>query len=148
MVVEDRNAFVLRIFLFPGAGLHISKGAADYDLDILPSQAARRSAAVHRGIAATKDDHAFTDVLGMFEGNIRQPVDPDGECLLLPLCGPAGLEDHDRAAPLSRQRSRRTLGQHLGHAVDIGVKIVVTPMSSTYPISSSRTLSGKRNEGI
>ncbi len=66
-----------RLFLLPGRGLHFLEAAADHHLDIFAAHASRRTAAVHRRVAATEDDDALGDLCGMAECHIGQPVDAD-----------------------------------------------------------------------
>jgi len=66
-IVEDGNAFVGGIFLFPRRGLHFLETRTHDDLHVVATEATRRTAAVHRGIAATEHDHALADLLDVTE---------------------------------------------------------------------------------
>jgi hypothetical protein len=46
-------------------------------LHFFPAKPERRTAAIHRRIAAAEHDHALADLVGMAEGDARQPVDAD-----------------------------------------------------------------------
>ena len=92
-----------RVFLFPGAGLHLLEARADDDLDLLAAEAARGAAAVHGGVAATQDDDPPADLLDVAEGDAGEPVDADmdvGGGLLaardveVPAAGRAGPDEH------------------------------------------------------
>ena len=61
-VVEDRNALVLRVFLLPGARLHLLEARAHDHLHVLAAEALRGAAAVHGGVAAAQHDHALADL--------------------------------------------------------------------------------------
>src|SRR5271170_1165750 len=63
--VEDRDAFMRCILLFPRRGLHFVKAAAHDDGDLLAAEPARRTAAIHRRIAAAEDDDATPDLVDM-----------------------------------------------------------------------------------
>jgi hypothetical protein len=54
-----------------------SKPAAHDDLHVVAAQAARRAAAVHRGVAAAQHDHALADLGDVAERDRGQPVDAD-----------------------------------------------------------------------
>ena len=77
MEVDDRDALVLRVFLFPGRGLHLLEAAAHHHLDVAAAQASRRAAAVHRRVAAAEHDDALADLADMAKGDRGQPVDAD-----------------------------------------------------------------------
>src|SRR5213594_421321 len=64
-IVEDGNAFVLRVLFLPGRGLHLLEARAHDDLHVLAAEALRRPAAVHRGVAAAQHDHAPADLVGV-----------------------------------------------------------------------------------
>jgi hypothetical protein len=76
-IVEDRDAFVGGVFLFPGRGFHFLEARADDDLDVVTTEATCRAAAVHCGIAAAEHDHALADFLDVAEVDRGQPVDTD-----------------------------------------------------------------------
>src|SRR3989441_4727362 len=80
-VIEDRNAFVLRVLLFPGRSFHLVEAGAHDDFHVLAAQAPGGAAAVHRGVAAPEDDHALADSVGVAEGDRGQPVDADVDVL-------------------------------------------------------------------
>ena len=69
------------IFLFPRAGFHFFKARTHDYLDVFAAQTFRRTAAVHRRIAATEHNHALADFVGMAERDARQPVDADVDVL-------------------------------------------------------------------
>ena len=75
--VDDGNALMLGVFLFPGRGFHFLKTAANNNLHVGAAQAARRTAAVHRGVAAAEHDHALANAGDMAKGNRCQPVNAD-----------------------------------------------------------------------
>src|SRR6267154_1320176 len=80
-VIQDGNAFVLRVFLLPGRGLHFLEARAHDHLHVFAAQALGRPAAVHRRVAAAQHDHAPADPVGVAEGNGRKPVDADMDVL-------------------------------------------------------------------
>src|SRR6266498_18361 len=80
-VIEDGNAFVLRVLLFPGRSFHLVEAGAHDDFHVLAAQAPGGAAAVHRGVAAPEDDHALADSVGVAEGDRGQPVDADVDVL-------------------------------------------------------------------
>ena len=75
--IEDRDAFVHRVFFFPGARLHLIEAGADDDLHVLPAQTPRSAAAIHGGVAPAQHDHALANFIHMLERNARQPIDAD-----------------------------------------------------------------------
>jgi len=75
--IEDRNVLVNGVLFLPGARLHFLKTGTHDHLDVLAAEAARGAAAVHRGVAAAKHDHALADFFDMAERNAREPVDAD-----------------------------------------------------------------------
>jgi hypothetical protein len=75
--VEDRNILMKGVFLFPRARLHFFKAGTHDHLDVFAAKTARGAAAIHRGIAAAKHDHALADLAGMLERNRSEPVDAD-----------------------------------------------------------------------
>jgi hypothetical protein len=77
VVVEDGDAFVHGIFLFPRAGLHFLEARAHHHLHVLGAQAACRAAAVHGGVATAEHDDVFLDRRDVAEGHAGQPVDAD-----------------------------------------------------------------------
>ena len=101
--IEDRDALMHRVLFFPGRGFHFLKPGADDDGDLLPPEATRRAAAIHRGIAATKNDHALSDARHVPEGDVCKPVDADvdvrgglfaaGKVEIAPAGGP-GADEH------------------------------------------------------
>src|SRR5690606_29933706 len=83
----NRDAFVHRVFLLPGARLHLVEAGAHDDANVLAAEAAGRPAAIHRGVAAAEHHDPTTDLGDVFEGHRGQPVDADvdvGRCLLAP----------------------------------------------------------------
>ncbi len=75
--VEDRDALVLRVFLFPRRGLHFVEAGAHDHLHIITTEAPRRAAAVHGRVAAAQHDDPPADLRDVAEGDGRQPVDAD-----------------------------------------------------------------------
>ena len=75
--IEDRDAFMHRVLLLPGRGLHLLEAGADDDGDLLAAETARRAAAIHRRIAAAEHDDAPADLVDMAERHRGQPVDAD-----------------------------------------------------------------------
>ncbi len=80
-IVEDRDAFVHRVFLFPGTGLHLLETRADDDLDVFAAEPSRRTTAVHRRIATAENDDTLADRGGMPESDAGQPVDAEMDVL-------------------------------------------------------------------
>src|SRR6185437_3434145 len=75
--VQDFDALVFGVFLFPRAGLHFF-GAGTYDhLDGVATEPARAAAAIHRGIATAQDAHALAALLAVAEIDGSQPLDAD-----------------------------------------------------------------------
>ena len=124
--VEDRDALVRRVFLLPRRGLHLLEAAAHDDGDLLAAEAARRAAAIHRGVAAAEHDDAAADLVDMAERDARQPVDADmdvrrgllaaGDLEVAPARRAAADEDRvpilgeqrlEAARPVRRNGSRR-----------------------------------------
>src|SRR5450759_3898624 len=77
MCIRDRNILVDGVLFLPGARLHLLEAGTHDHLDVLAAEAARGAAAVHRGVAATKHDHALADLLDMTERHAGEPVDAD-----------------------------------------------------------------------
>ncbi len=75
--IEDRDALMHRVLLFPGRGLHLLKAAAHDDGDLLAPQPARRAAAIHRRIAAAEHHDAAADLIDVTEGDAGEPIDAD-----------------------------------------------------------------------
>ncbi len=65
------------VFLLPGRRLHLLEAGADDHFDVLAAEAARGTAAVHRGVAAAEHDDAPADLLDMAERHAGKPVDAD-----------------------------------------------------------------------
>ena len=76
-IIKDRDAFVHRVFLFPGRGLHLGKPGPYDDLDVPAAESERGPAAVHRRVAAAEHDDAVSDRSRMAERHARKPVDAD-----------------------------------------------------------------------
>ena len=76
-VVQDRDAFVRRVFLLPRRRFHLLEAGAHDHLHVVAAEALRRAAAVHRGVAAAEDDHALADLVDVAERHAREPVDAD-----------------------------------------------------------------------
>src|SRR5436309_122117 len=121
-IVEDGNAFVPGVLLLPGRGLHLLEARAHDDLHVLAAEAFRRPAAVHRGIAAAQNDHAPADLVGVAEGDRRQPVDADVD-VLRRFPAPGNVE----VAPARRARADEDrvviLREQLLHARDLGAAL-------------------------
>ena len=75
--VADDNAFVECFFLLPGRGLHLVEAGTHDNLHVLGAKAARRTAAVHGGVATAQHHHAAPHGFHMAERQIRQPFDTD-----------------------------------------------------------------------
>jgi hypothetical protein len=80
-VVEDRDILVHGVLLFPGGRLHLLEAGAHDNLHVLAAEAARRTAAIHRGVAAAEHDDALADRGGVAERHRRKPVDADVDVL-------------------------------------------------------------------
>ena len=93
-VVQDGDALVLRILLFPRRRLHLVEARAHDHLDVVAAESPRRAAAVHRRIAAAQDDHALADRVGVAEGDARR----------------ASRYRRARARPPRPRRARRACG--------------------------------------
>src|SRR6185312_3047228 len=111
-IVEDRDAFMHRVLLLPGGGLHLLEAGADDDRHLLAAEPARGAAAIHRRVAAAEHDDAAADLVDMAEGDAGEPVDADmdvGGRLLAPgevevaAARRAGA-DEDRVVPLGGKR--------------------------------------------
>ena len=117
MQVDDRNAFLHGVFLFPLRGLHFLKSAAHDHLDVLAAHAARRAAAVHGRVAAAQHDDALADAVNVAKVDRGQPFDADvdvcarflapGQIQILSVRGAAAHEDGVVAG-----------GQQSSHGVD------------------------------
>src|SRR6185437_1450956 len=79
--IVDRDALVLRVFLFPRRRLHLLEAGAHDDVDLFAAETPRRAAAVHGGVAAAEHDDALADLRDMAERHARQPVDADMDVL-------------------------------------------------------------------
>ncbi len=77
MAGQDRDAFVLRVFLFPGRGLHVLEGRAHHHLDVVGTEAPRRAAAIHRGVAAAEHDDALAHLRHVAEVDRGQPIEAE-----------------------------------------------------------------------
>ena len=60
--IEDRDAFVLRVFLLPRRRFHFLEAGAHDDFHFIAAEAARGAAAIHRRVAAAQHDHALADL--------------------------------------------------------------------------------------
>jgi hypothetical protein len=130
--VEDRDAFVLGVFLLPGRGLHLVEAAAHDHLDVVAAQAARRAAAVHGGVAAAQHDDAPADAGDVAERHRGQPVDADVDVA----CGflrPGQVEvaaarraatDEDRVVALAHQQRLHRIDALAAPEVDAQVQDV------------------------
>src|SRR5690606_15569995 len=113
--VEDRDALVHRVLLLPRTGLHLVEARAHQHLDVDATEPARRTAAVHRGIAAAEHQHAPADLRDVAEVDVGQPVEADvdvGRALPPPRqveVAPArrATADEDRVVTLVQQRLHR-----------------------------------------
>src|SRR4029077_11270452 len=65
----------------PGTRLHLLEAGTHHHLHVIAAEPARRAAAIHRGVAATKHDHALADALDVAERDRGQPVDADVDVL-------------------------------------------------------------------
>src|SRR6266436_8272492 len=75
--IEDRNAFVHCVFLFPGRGFHLLETGTHHDLDLVAAETPRGTAAIHRRIAAAQDDNAPAYFVGVAERDAGEPVYAD-----------------------------------------------------------------------
>src|SRR5205823_9285038 len=133
--IEDRDALVHRVFLFPGRGLHLFEaGAHDY-FHVLAAEAPRTAAAVHCGVAAAEHDHSLADAIDVAERNARQPVDPDVDIFrrfLAPrkveIASPrSAATDEDRvvgAAAVAREQRLQTVYSLTGAKLDAQAEYV------------------------
>ncbi len=110
-IVENRDALMHRVLLFPGRGLHLLKAGADDDGDLLPTKASRGTATIHRRVAAAEHDDAPPDALHMAEGDGGKPFDADMDvCRRFLAAGYVEVAaarragaDEDRVVPLRQQ---------------------------------------------
>ena len=79
--VEDRDAFVHRVFFFPGRRLHLLEAGAHDHLHVFAAEPARGAAAIHGGVAAAEHDHALADLVDVAERDRGEPVDADMDVL-------------------------------------------------------------------
>ena len=75
--IQDWNTLVHRIFLLPCARLHFVEARTHDHLHFFAAEPARGTAAVHRGIAAAKDEYALADLRHVPEINAGEPVEAD-----------------------------------------------------------------------
>src|SRR5262249_3909070 len=81
VVDDDLDLLFLGVLQLPGRRLEELARAPRHDLDVLAAEAARRAAAVHRGVADADDQHALANRLGVAERDALQPVDADVDVL-------------------------------------------------------------------
>ncbi len=111
-VVQDLDALVDRVLLFPGRGFHLGVAGAHHDLDLGPAEAACGAATVHRGVAAAENHHSATDLVGVAKEHARQPLDADPHVVGgLPAAGNVKVSavrgaaaDEDRVIAFAEQR--------------------------------------------
>ena len=77
MIFKDGNVFMHCIFNLPWRGFHLCKGAPNHNLNLLTTQAAGSTAAIHGGISTTKHDHFLTNFMSMLESNACKPFYSD-----------------------------------------------------------------------
>src|SRR2546423_2236457 len=112
MVLDDLDAFFLRVLELPRRGLEVRSRTSRDDLDVLPTQPPGRSAAVHRRVPDTDDEHTLTNAIDVTKVHIGQPFDADED--LIGLVPPRQLEllplrraaaDEDRVIAVAKQSS-------------------------------------------
>ena len=69
VVVNNRDVLGLRIFDFPGRGFHFRELGAHHDFHVFAAQPPRCAAAVHRGVTATQNQHAFADLMNVLKSD-------------------------------------------------------------------------------
>src|SRR5262245_61523663 len=79
--VEDRDALMHRVLLFPGGCLHLLEAAAHDDCHGISTEPAGRAAAIHRCVAAAEHNDASANFVDMPEGDAREPVDTNMDVL-------------------------------------------------------------------
>ena len=77
--VEDFDALVAGVLLFPGRGLHLGEARAHHDLDLGAAEPPGGAAAVHRRVAAAEHHDALADRMGVAEEHARKPLDADAD---------------------------------------------------------------------
>src|SRR5262245_45993596 len=75
--IQNGDVLVHGVLLFPRGRLHFLEPRADDHLDVFAAKAARRAAAVHRGVAAAEHDYAFANPVDVPERDRGEPVDAD-----------------------------------------------------------------------
>ena len=78
-IVEDFDALVSGVLLFPGRSLHLGEARAHDNLDLGAAEAAGGAAAVHRRVAAAEHHDALADRMGVAEEDAREPLDADAD---------------------------------------------------------------------
>ena len=119
-VIQDRDAFVLRILFLPGARLHLLEARAHDDFHVLAADALGSAAAVHGGVAAAQDDHALADLGGVAEGHRREPVDADVD-VLRPLLPPGNIQISSAGGAGADEDGVVAFGEQRFHAVDFSL---------------------------
>ena len=123
MVLDDVDLLFFRVFQFPRRRLEVLAASARDDLHVRRTNALRRAAAIHRGVADTDDDHARFDLLKVPEVHVGQPLDADmhfvtgfcaaGQIQLLTLRRPT--TDEDGIVPFREQRLHAVDGSAVFH---------------------------------
>ena len=130
--IEDRDVLVHGVLLLPGGRLHLLEAGAHDHLHVLAAEAARRAAAVHRGVAAAEHDDALADLADVAERDRGQPVDADmdvgggflaaGDLELAP-ARRAGADEH--RVPAFRQQRLEAVDALAADELDAEVEDVV-----------------------
>ena len=98
--------------------LHLLEAGANDHLHIGAAEAARRTAAVHGGVAAAEHDHALADLVDVAERDVGEPVDADVDIG----CGFLAAGNVEvTAARRARAHEHRVVafGQHRLHRIDL-----------------------------
>ena len=109
---------MLRILLLPRRGLHLVEAAAHDDLHVARAEAARRAAAVHRGVAAAEHDDARADPLDVTERDRSEPIDADMD-VRRRLAAPGQVQIAPaRCAAADEDRVPAAVGEQVLHRID------------------------------
>ena len=73
VVDEDLDSLFFRVVELPRRRLEERPRSPRHDLDVAAAESARRSTAVHRGIANADDQHSFADLTHVPEGHRLEP---------------------------------------------------------------------------
>src|SRR5580704_2454399 len=135
MVDDDLDTLLLGVLQLPRRGFEVRPRAARHDRDVAAIEAQRRSAAVHRRIADSDDQHSLADLLGVAERDRLQPVDADMDAIALAPSGDIEVlaawcpgADEDRIEVLLEQGSEarhRRVQSEVDPQVDDGGDLLV-----------------------